>query len=83
DGAAELDALEELDELDPHAATNAANDVAAAPAPNRLPAIFKNRLRSTSSRASSSTAPAARGASLLLPVSFMKPPVAMGYIRAT
>ena len=36
---------------------NAASDVAAAPAPTRLPAILRKRLRSTSSRARRSTMP--------------------------
>ncbi len=41
----------------------AASPVAAAPAPIFLPAIFKNRLRSTSSRANCSTTPVAGGCS--------------------
>src|SRR5579859_3340909 len=48
---------EELLELPPHAAMNAASPVAAAPAPIVFPAILRNFLRSTSSRASSCTAP--------------------------
>src|SRR5579884_2663699 len=57
--AAAPDALleEELFELPPHAAMNAASPVAAAPAPIVFPAILRNFLRSTSSRASSCTAP--------------------------
>ena len=48
--------LEELEEL-PQAAMNAASEVAAAPAPMRRPAMVRNFLRSTSSRASRSTTP--------------------------
>ena len=58
--AAALDAAPEdvvvFDTL-PHAAMKAARDVAAAPAPTRLPAILRKRLRSTSSRARRSTMP--------------------------
>jgi hypothetical protein len=46
-------AVLELLELPPQAAMNAANPVAAAPVPIVLPAIFRNFLRSTSSRANS------------------------------
>ena len=49
--------VDELDEDEPHAAMNAASPVAAAPVPILAPAIFRNFLRSTSSRASASTAP--------------------------
>jgi hypothetical protein len=45
--------LLELLELPPHAAMNAASPVAAAPVPIVFPAIFRNFLRSTSSRANS------------------------------
>jgi hypothetical protein len=53
-----LELLELLLEL-PHAAMNAASEVAAAAEPIDLPAIFRKRLRATSSRASSTTAPSA------------------------
>src|ERR1700761_7446532 len=55
--ADELAMLEDFDDERPQAAMNAANPVAAAPAPMRLPAILRNFLRSTSSRASCSTTP--------------------------
>src|SRR6201995_871664 len=53
------DDVVEFDE--PHAAMNAASPVAAAAPPILRPAIFRNRLRSTSSRASCSTTPVLAG----------------------
>src|ERR1700729_3646125 len=46
---------------EPHAAMNAASPVAAAAPPMVRPAIFRKRLRSTSSRASCSTTPGPAG----------------------
>src|SRR5579875_1942572 len=71
---AELDVPEEL----PQAAMNAANPVAAAPAPIRLPAIFKNRLRLTSSPASCSTTPTVCRSHSLVVVSVIRSPCVWG-----
>src|SRR5581483_6696660 len=67
---------DELLELPPHAAMNVASPVAATPAPIDLPAIFKNFLRSTSSRANCSIAPpSGRSTSELIEL-FTAPPSA-------
>src|SRR5579859_5606515 len=75
---------EEFWELLPHAAMNAASPVAAAPAPILFPAILRNFLRSTSSRASSCTAPpvgcvSVLVGSLIAPPSFGPDACARGY----
>src|SRR5579875_3413603 len=71
---AELDVPEEL----PQAAMNAASPVAAAPAPIRLPAIFRNRLRWTSSPASCSTTPVVCRSHSLVVVSVIRSPCVWG-----
>src|SRR5579875_1955238 len=70
---AELALLELELELEPQAAMKAANPVAAAPLPIVLPAILRNRLRSTSSRASCRTTPSWPG-SLVGVASFITSP---------
>src|ERR1700684_4332813 len=56
----------------PPAAMKAASELAAAAEPTPLPAIFRNRLRATSSRASSCTAPSVVGVGSVISPAFLE-----------